>query len=84
MITIYLQIEELSTEKFRTWEWTFGYSPKYSFKNEMKIDGKLLKIRIFRWSVELLFRLKLGEFILSLSAIEIPFRNSLLAKKALF
>jgi lipoate---protein ligase len=26
-----LAIEKLSTEKFKTWEWNFGYSPKYSF-----------------------------------------------------
>lgn len=24
-------IEKLSVEKFRTWEWNFGYSPKYTF-----------------------------------------------------
>ena len=37
-------IEKLSTEKFTTWEWNFGYSPKYLFKNEVEIEGKLLKI----------------------------------------
>jgi lipoate---protein ligase len=41
-----LAIEKLSTEKFKTWEWNFGYSPKYSFKNEVEIEGKLLKIRM--------------------------------------
>jgi lipoate-protein ligase A len=41
-----LEIEKLSSEKFRTWEWNFGYSPKYSFKNEVKIDGKTLSIRL--------------------------------------
>jgi lipoate-protein ligase A len=39
-------IEKLSSEKFSTWEWNFGYSPKYSFKNEVEIDGKLLKINL--------------------------------------
>jgi lipoate-protein ligase A len=39
-------IEKLSTEKFTTWEWNFGYSPKYSFKNEVEIDGKTLKIKL--------------------------------------
>ena len=38
--------EKLATEKFRTWEWNFGYSPKYTFRNEIKIDGKLLTIRL--------------------------------------
>jgi lipoate---protein ligase len=39
-------IEKLSAEKFKTWEWNFGYSPKYSFKNEVEIEGKLLKIEM--------------------------------------
>jgi lipoate-protein ligase A len=39
-------IEKLSTEKFKTWEWNFGYSPNYSFKNEVEIDGKILTIRL--------------------------------------
>ena len=39
-------IEKLAVEKFRTREWNFGYSPKYSFKNEVEIDGKLLKIKM--------------------------------------
>jgi lipoate-protein ligase A len=39
-------IGKLSDEKFRTWEWNFGYSPKYSFKNEEKIDGKNLFVQI--------------------------------------
>ena len=39
-------IEKLSTEKFQTWEWNFGYSPKYSFKNEVEIWGKKLKIEL--------------------------------------
>jgi lipoate---protein ligase len=37
-------IEKLADEKFKTWEWNFGYSPKYLFKNEVEIGGKLLKI----------------------------------------
>jgi lipoate-protein ligase A len=39
-------IEKLSAEKFTTWEWNFGYSPKYSFKNEVEIDGKIMKIEM--------------------------------------
>jgi len=41
-----LAIEKLSAEKFKTWEWNFGYSPKYTFKNEVEIEGKLLKIEM--------------------------------------
>lgn len=39
-------IDKLSTEKFQTWEWNFGYSPKYSFKNEVEIGGRILKIEM--------------------------------------
>ena len=39
-------IEKLASEKFRTWEWNFGYSPKYIFKNEVDIDGKTISARL--------------------------------------
>ena len=41
-----LSIEKLSNEKFQNWDWIFGYSPKYSFKNEVEIAGKTLKIEM--------------------------------------
>ncbi len=40
------RIEQLAGEKFRTWEWNFGYSPKYTFRNETEIDGKKLEIEL--------------------------------------
>jgi lipoate---protein ligase len=39
-------IEKSASEKFSTWEWNFGYSPKYTLKNEVDIDGKMLSIRL--------------------------------------
>ena len=30
------KIEKLVQDKYRTWEWNFGNSPKYSFSNELK------------------------------------------------
>ncbi len=30
--------EKLADEKYRTWEWNFGYSPKYTFKKSEKFD----------------------------------------------
>jgi lipoate-protein ligase A len=37
------EIEILAAEKYSTWEWNFGYSPMYSFKNEIETDeGKKL------------------------------------------
>ena len=37
-------ISELAKEKFITWDWRYGYSPKYTFSNTVKIDGRTLKI----------------------------------------
>jgi len=39
-------ISKLATEKFETWDWKFGYSPKYSFNNEVEIDGKKLSVQL--------------------------------------
>jgi len=39
-------IEKLSAEKFKTWDWNFGYSPKYTFRNEMEVDGKKLSVKL--------------------------------------
>jgi lipoate-protein ligase A len=38
------QIEKAATEKFRLWDWNFGYSPGYIFKNEAIFDDKNIKI----------------------------------------
>jgi len=39
------KIKDLLAEKFQNWEWNFGYSPKYSFQNQVEIDGKKLTIQ---------------------------------------
>lgn len=39
-------IEKLSAEKFKTWEWNFGYSPRYTFRNKLEIEGKSLSIQL--------------------------------------
>lgn len=39
-------IQKLAREKFKTWDWKFGYSPKYAFINEVVFDGKMLSIRL--------------------------------------
>lgn len=31
--------EELADKKYRTWEWNFGYSPKYTFSKKKRFDG---------------------------------------------
>jgi lipoate---protein ligase len=37
-------IEKLALGKFSTFEWRFGYSPSYTFKNNTYLDGKKLSI----------------------------------------
>jgi lipoate-protein ligase A len=39
-------IQELASDKFETWEWNWGYSPKYSFKSELEIEGKTLSVQL--------------------------------------
>jgi lipoate---protein ligase len=34
------QIKRLCNEKFTTWEWIYGYSPKYKFTKWLHINGK--------------------------------------------
>ena len=31
--------EKLADEKYRTWEWNFGYSPKYTFNKKKRFEG---------------------------------------------
>ncbi|MFO7659071.1 MAG: lipoate--protein ligase [Bacteroidales bacterium] len=35
-----IAIKKLADEKYRTWEWIYGYSPKYSFINSFFIEDK--------------------------------------------
>lgn len=39
-------IQKLAAEKFETWDWNWGYSPKYSFKNEVEIDENNILIHL--------------------------------------
>jgi lipoate-protein ligase A len=39
-------IQQLSEEKFKTWEWNFGYSPKYTFQNKTEIEGKEVEVKL--------------------------------------
>lgn len=40
------EIEKLVDEKFKTWEWIFGYSPKYQFDNEFLVEDVKYKITL--------------------------------------
>ncbi len=39
-------IEKLVTEKYNTWDWIYGYSPKYSFENKASIINKWIGIEL--------------------------------------
>jgi lipoate-protein ligase A len=37
-------IQELVDSKYKTWEWNFGYSPKYAFQKLIKTEGGNIEI----------------------------------------
>ncbi|MEF9952271.1 MAG: lipoate--protein ligase [Clostridium sp.] len=39
-----LNIEKLKLEKYSTWEWNFGKSPKYDYTNEEKLTGGIVEV----------------------------------------
>jgi len=39
-------IQKLSKVKFETWEWNFGYSPKYSFTNKTEVKGIGIEVNL--------------------------------------
>lgn len=39
-------IHKLKEEKYGTWEWNFGYSPRYNFRKTVKTDGGKLEVAL--------------------------------------
>ncbi|ARJ51472.1 lipoate--protein ligase [Staphylococcus lutrae] len=39
-------IEKLSNEKYRTWEWNYGKNPKYNFEREHKFEKGFVQIKL--------------------------------------
>lgn len=39
-------IEKLSHEKYRTWEWNYGKNPKYNFEREHKFEKGFIQIKL--------------------------------------
>lgn len=39
-------IEKLSEERYRSWNWNFGYSPKYAFERSTKTPGGVLDVHM--------------------------------------
>ncbi|MCD4730574.1 MAG: lipoate--protein ligase [Bacteroidales bacterium] len=42
-----ISINKLVTEKYKTWKWNFGYSPKYAFETELPFPKNSVKIKIY-------------------------------------
>ena len=39
-------IEKLSVEKYQTWDWIFGYSPRYRFTNKQETENGEIQISL--------------------------------------
>lgn len=39
-------INELKNKKYSTWEWNFGYSPKYDFERSISANGEYIQIHL--------------------------------------
>lgn len=39
-------IQQLAEKKYKNWEWTYGYSPPYIFKNSADVNGQTVSIRL--------------------------------------
>lgn len=40
------EINNLATKKYKTWEWNFGYSPKYVFQQEIDTSDGVLDLKL--------------------------------------
>ena len=40
-------IEENAEKKYRSWEWTYGRSPRYTFRNKVRFPGGSIEVRLF-------------------------------------
>lgn len=39
-------VEQLIVDKYNTWDWNFGFSPKYNFKNAAKIPAGFIEVHL--------------------------------------
>ena len=39
-------IFDLAQQKYNTWEWIYGYSPRYSFQNRLMLEGREISIML--------------------------------------
>ena len=40
------EVRRCAEEKYRSWDWTYGRSPQYTFKNKVRFDGGSIEIRL--------------------------------------
>ncbi len=40
-------IQQLADEKYKSWEWNFGYSPKYHVRKQVEIEGQTRQLEYF-------------------------------------
>ena len=40
------EIRELADEKYRSWDWTYGHSPDYNYRNRDRFPGGTLEVRM--------------------------------------
>lgn len=40
------QIEQLSEEKYKSWDWNFGYSPEYTYFRVIEWNGRTINLRL--------------------------------------
>ncbi len=41
------EIEKLAQKKYQSWEWVYGYSPKYKLRREKRMNGDLVTTELF-------------------------------------
>lgn len=69
-------IEKLKNEKYTTWDWIFGYSPKYVLKKEVLLEGKTMEVELTIKKGNILSALFSGEL---LNEVEINVLSQCLA-----
>ena len=42
----WIEIRKISDEKYATWDWNYGHSPKFSYSNEKKFPGGIVQANI--------------------------------------
>ena len=45
-VILYKAVEKLIAEKYGTWDWNFGFSPMYNFKNAIKVHSGFIELHM--------------------------------------